>query len=57
MLYLTRRVNEKVTIYVNHQKVAELVVNNVRGQQVRLGLDAGPEVTFVRSELDQRDGA
>jgi carbon storage regulator len=50
VLVLTRRIGESITIGDD----VVVTVLEVRGGQVRLGIEAPPEVTLVRSEiLDQ----
>lgn len=51
MLVLTRRSNEKV-LFPNINTVVQIV--SVRGGTVRLGIEAPPEVTILRDELQDR---
>lgn len=51
MLVLTRRVNEKILIGDN----IVLTVLEVRGDQVRLGIDAPRDVKVFREEVVLRD--
>jgi carbon storage regulator len=51
VLELTRRIGDVVCVYVDNKKIAEISIVGVRGQHVRLGLDASNEVGFVRKEL------
>lgn len=56
MLYLTRRISETVIIYEGDRKIAEVTILGVRGRQIRIGLDADKEISFVRAELIQNSG-
>jgi len=47
MLVLTRKLNEKIIIGEN----VRITVVGVRGNHVRLGIDAPPEVSILRDEL------
>ena len=47
MLMLTRRVGEKVIIDAD----IEVVVYRIQGQQVRLGIQAPPDVPVYREEI------
>ncbi len=47
MLVLTRKLNEKIIIGDN----VRITVVGVRGNHVRLGIEAPPEVTVLRDEL------
>ena len=51
MLVLTRRVNERILIGDN----VTVTVLEVRGDQVRLGIDAPRDVEVLREELLGRD--
>lgn len=51
MLVLTRRVNERILIGDN----ITVTVLEVRGDQVRIGIDAPREVEVLREELLNRD--
>lgn len=53
MLILTRRVGEKLVI---HDSI-EVQVMAVKGNQVRIGIAAPPEVSVVREELLSRPPA
>jgi carbon storage regulator len=51
MLVLTRRVNERIVIGDD----VTVTVLEVRGDQVRLGIDAPRDVKVFREEVLQRD--
>lgn len=51
MLVLSRRVDESIDIYHLGTKVATVLVAEIRGNKVRIGLDGGTETRFVRHEL------
>ena len=51
MLILSRRVNE--SIIVNGDITFTILA--IRGNQIRIGIEAPPEVTIVRDELLDRD--
>ena len=50
MLILTRRVGEKLVIGEN----VVITVLGVKGNQIRIGIDAPPEVQVHREEIFQR---
>ena len=50
MLILTRRVGEKLVIGEN----VVITVLGVKGNQIRIGIDAPPEVDVHREEIFQR---
>lgn len=50
MLILTRRISESIRIADN----ISVVVLGVNGNQVRIGINAPPEVNIVREELLER---
>lgn len=51
MLVLTRRKEEKVLFFLPDGSSIELVLIGIRGDQVRLGFDAPPNVGILRAEL------
>ena len=51
MLILTRRVGE--SLFINDDEVAVTVLG-VKGNQVRLGIDAPDDVSILREEVYQR---
>lgn len=53
MLVLTRRVNETIVINGN----IRVTVLGLKGGQVRIGIDAPPEVVVDREEVAQRKDA
>jgi carbon storage regulator CsrA len=53
MLVLTRKLNERIMIGDN----IRIIVVGVRGNHVRLGIEAPPEVTILRDELARRETA
>ena len=50
MLILTRRVGEKLVIGEN----VTVTILGVKGSQIRIGIDAPPEVQVHREEIFQR---
>lgn len=50
MLVLTRKTNERIVIGDN----VRITVVGIRGNHVRLGIEAPPEVTILRDELQRR---
>jgi len=51
MLVITRKPNEKIRI----GDQIEVIVKSVRGQNVRLGIEAPDECHILRSELTKKD--
>ncbi|MFO0952465.1 MAG: carbon storage regulator CsrA [Isosphaeraceae bacterium] len=51
MLVLTRKLNERIVIGDN----IRITVVGIRGNHVRLGIEAPPEVTILRDELRRND--
>jgi len=52
MLDLTRRPEESIRFYTS-DGVIEITVHKIKGQQVRIGIDAPRNVNIVRREIDQ----
>jgi carbon storage regulator len=50
MLVLSRKLNERILIGENIQ----VIVVGVRGNHVRLGIEAPPEVAILRDELTRQ---
>lgn len=53
MLDLTRRPEESIRLYTS-DGVIEITVNKIKGQQVRIGIEAPRKVNIVRREIDER---
>ncbi len=53
MLVLSRKLNETIVI----DGGIRITVVGVRGDQVRIGIEAPPEVTILREELCRRPAA
>jgi len=51
MLVVTRRPGESIVIELPFGELTEVMVLVVKGDQVRLGSDAPPEVLVLREEL------
>lgn len=51
MLILTRRVGESIIIGDNE---AEIIVLGVKGNQVRIGVNADPSISVHRKEIFER---
>jgi len=51
MLVLSRKPDEKIVLQVEGQKDIELTVVRIDHNKVRLGIQADPKVTILRSEL------
>lgn len=49
MLVLTRKLNERIVIGDN----VRITVVGIRGNHVRIGIEAPPEVTILRDELQR----
>jgi len=56
MLILSRNVGQSITLWVDGKLIAEIIVDTVRGDSVRLAFKADPEVQILRSELGDPDG-
>ena len=54
MLVLSRRVGETIVVTDEGGKVFTVTVVSVRGELVRLGIDAPPEVSVDRLEIHRR---
>jgi carbon storage regulator len=52
MLVLTRKCGE--TIFVGHERRITITVVEIRGEAVRLGIDAPREIPVHRSEVFER---
>ena len=50
MLILTRKIGESILVGDN----IRLVVLEIRGKQIRLGIDAPPDIVVLREEIAQR---
>ena len=50
MLILTRKINESILVGDN----IRLVVLEIRGKQIRLGIEAPPDIVVLREEIAQR---
>ena len=57
MLILTRRPGESLVIELPTGKHIKVTVLALKGNQVRIGTDAPPEVTILREELLESDQA
>lgn len=51
MLILTRKIGESINIGAD----VEVIIMDVRGKQVRLGISAPAEVKVLRSELEEKE--
>jgi carbon storage regulator len=51
MLILTRRIGESVKIGDN----VTVAIMGIKGQQVRVGIDAPKDVTVLREEIEDRN--
>ena len=56
MLILSRNVGQSITLWVDGKLIAEIIVDTVRGDSVRLAFKAEPTVQILRSELGDPDG-
>ena len=56
MLILSRNVGESITLWIDGKLIAEVIVDTVRGDSVRLAFKADPEVQILRSESGDPDG-
>lgn len=55
MLILTRRIGETIVVLdANGNKIAEVTVLGVQGNQVRIGTVADKEIAVHREEIHQR---
>lgn len=57
MLVLTRRKDEAIVMHNRLGEEIRLVVVDVRGNKVRLGIEAPADVGIVRSEVCSRESA
>lgn len=55
MLVVGRKVNEKILIFVDGVRI-EVSVGSIRGQLVRIGIDAPKNVKVLRAELENEIG-
>jgi carbon storage regulator CsrA len=59
MLVLSRKINEKIIITGSMKKddVIEIVVSDVKGERVSVGINAPETITIVREEIRERKNA
>lgn len=57
MLVLTRRRDEAIVIRNRFGTEIRLMVVDIRGNKVRLGIEAPPDVSIVRKEVCERESA
>lgn len=57
MLVLTRRKDEAIVMHNRLGQEIRLVVVDVRGSKVRLGIEAPADVGIVRAEIRSRESA
>jgi carbon storage regulator len=57
MLILTRRTDEAIVIRNRFGAEIRLVVVEVRGKKVRLGIEAPADVSVIREEIRKRESA
>lgn len=57
MLVLTRRLDEAIVIRNRFGTEIRLMVVDIRGNKVRLGIEAPPEVSIARQEVLNRESA
>lgn len=57
MLVLSRKRQESIVITLETGDVIRVVVIGIRGDKVRLGIEAPQEVAVLRSELLPREGS
>lgn len=51
MLKLTRRINEILVLHDYHGIIAEIIIADILGHQVRLAINASPEIIIDRKEI------
>lgn len=51
MLCLTRRPEESIILHTANGQI-EVVVSKINGNQVKIGVQAPPEVTIMRKEVE-----
>ncbi|VAW95007.1 hypothetical protein MNBD_GAMMA21-1599 [hydrothermal vent metagenome] len=51
MLVLTRQNGESLKLVTQDDEVVEIIVTNVRGEQVKIGFEAPPSHRILRQEL------
>lgn len=54
MLVLSRKRDEKIVLKVGENEEIELTVVRIEANKVRLGIQASPNVSILRSELIDR---
>jgi carbon storage regulator len=54
MLILSRKRNQKILIFVENVGVIEVMVTEIRGDKVRLGVKAPKNIPVHREEVVQR---
>ena len=56
MLILERRKGEAINVWIDGRVAIQIVVNELRGDRVRLGFQADKSIKIVREELGDPDG-
>ena len=54
-MVLTRKKNEEILIYDRNGEKVTLMVVDIRGDRVRLGLSAPRDCKIIRKEVDDRE--
>ena len=52
-LVITRKIGESVALVINGEVIARIGINEIKGRQVRLSLQAPDSITIVRSEQEE----